>query len=191
MVESMCVQSQCCRWTRELLAVEAMLWTTFTKSRVSTHTTQFNVELLSNLMVDSSTVVPTAGEKVFFLRYVCMYVCYSLILRLFLLRRVRVRVFLAGRAWEWGYICCASLLWDCSLIPRPHPAFHIFFVVSKSGIRNEASETVGRKFCVDVMVLFLDELQPFQSPRDQADWWCDVEPSLLGSSWRRYNETFL
>ena len=60
-----------------------------------------------------------------------------------------------------------------------------------SGIQNEASETVGRKFCVDVMVLFLDELQPFQSPRDQADRWCDVEPSLLGSSWRRYSETFL
>ena len=55
------------------MAVEATLWTTFTKSRVNLHTTQFKVELLSYLMVNSSTVVPTAGEKGFFLRYVRIY----------------------------------------------------------------------------------------------------------------------
>ena len=65
-----CVLSQCCKWRREFLAVEATLWTTFTKSRVNLHATQFNVKLLSHLMVNFSTVVPNAGEKGFFLRYV-------------------------------------------------------------------------------------------------------------------------
>lgn len=82
--------------------MEATLWTTFTKSRVNLHATQFNAKLLSHLMVNFSTVVPNAGEKGFFLRYI-----HSL----------------------------ASLC-----------------------------ETVGRNNCVDGMVLFLDELQPFQSP---------------------------
>ena len=55
------------------MAVEATLWTTFTKSKVNLHATQFKVELLFYLMVNSSTVVPTAGEKGFFLRYVRIY----------------------------------------------------------------------------------------------------------------------
>ena len=82
--------------------MEATLWTTFTKSRVNLHATQFNAKLLSHMMVNFSTVVPYAGEKGFFLRYV------------------------------------RSLASLC--------------------------ETVGRNNCVGIMVLFLDELQPFQSP---------------------------
>lgn len=82
--------------------MEATLWTTFTKSRVNLHATQFNVKLLSHLMVNFSTVVPNAGEKGFFLRYV-----------------------------------------------RSLPSL---------------CETVDRNICVGIMVLSLDELQPFQSP---------------------------
>ena len=72
-----CVLSQCCKWRREYLAVGATLWTTFTKSRVNLHATQFNAKLLSHLMVNFSTVVPNAGEKGFFLRYVHM-LCFTL-----------------------------------------------------------------------------------------------------------------